>query len=149
MKTINDADLVLNIVDLSEMSDISPSEHSGLRVGSKLDLIEGEVDPSLRFDVLVSSSTGAGLNELRALLLKAVRSSTNVGSLAIPSRMRHADRLRSASQHLQSALDGVSYPLELRAEDLRLASVELARVTGRIDTETLLGKIFSEFCVGK
>ncbi|MBU2328465.1 MAG: GTP-binding protein, partial [Alphaproteobacteria bacterium] len=40
-------------------------------------------------------------------------------------------------------------PLELRAEDLRLASTELARVTGRIDTETLLGKIFSEFCVGK
>ncbi len=149
VKTISDADLVLNIVDLSDMSDIPPSEHSGLRVGSKLDLIEGEVDPSLRFDVLVSSSTGAGLDELRALLLEAVRSSTNVGSLAIPSRMRHAERLRSACQHLQSALDGVSYPLELRAEDLRLASVELARVTGRIDTETLLGKIFSEFCVGK
>jgi tRNA modification GTPase len=149
IKTISDADLVLNIVDLSDMSDIPPSEHSGLRVGSKLDLIEGEVDPSLRFDVLVSLSTGAGLGDLRALLLEAVRSSTNVGSLAIPSRMRHAERLRSASQHLQSALDGVSYPLELRAEDLRLASVELARVTGRIDTETLLGKIFSEFCVGK
>lgn len=149
MKTINDADLVLNIVDLSDMSDIPPSERSGLRVGSKLDLIEGEVDASILLDVLVSSSTGAGLNELRALLLGAVRSSTNVSSLAIPSRMRHAERLRSASQYLQSALDGVSYPLELRAEDLRLASVELARVTGRIDTETLLGKIFSEFCVGK
>jgi tRNA modification GTPase len=40
-------------------------------------------------------------------------------------------------------------PLELRAEDLRLASMELSRMTGRIDTETLLGKIFSEFCVGK
>lgn len=149
VKTISDADLVLNVMDLSVLGDIAPSEYAGLRVGSKLDLIEGEVDPSLRFDVSVSSSTGAGLNELRALLLEAVRSSTNVGSLAIPSRMRHAERLRSASQHLQSALDGVSYPLELRAEDLRLASVELARVTGRIDTETLLGKIFSEFCVGK
>jgi tRNA modification GTPase len=149
VKTISDADLVLNIVDLSDMSGTPLSEHSALRVGSKLDLIEGEVDPSLHFDVLVSSSTGVGFNELRALLLEAVRSSTNVGSLAIPSRMRHAERLRSASQHLQSALDGVSYPLELRAEDLRLASVELARVTGRIDTETLLGKIFSEFCVGK
>lgn len=149
VKTISDADLVLNVIDLSELGDIGPSEYAGLRVGSKLDLVECDVDPSLRFDVLVSSSTGAGLNELRAFLLQAVRSSTNVGSLAIPSRMRHAERLRSASQHLQSALNGVSYPLELRAEDLRLASVELARVTGRIDTETLLGKIFSEFCVGK
>lgn len=149
VKTISDADLVLNVIDLSALGDIGPSEYAGLRVGSKLDLVEGEVDPSLRFDVSVSSSTGAGLNALRALLLEAVRSSTNVGSLAIPSRMRHAERLRSASQHLQSALYGVSYPLELRAEDLRLASVELARVTGRIDTETLLGKIFSEFCVGK
>ncbi|PLK70227.1 tRNA uridine-5-carboxymethylaminomethyl(34) synthesis GTPase MnmE [Rhizobium sp. TH135] len=149
VKTINDADLVLNVIDLSALGDIGPSEYAGLRVGSKLDLVEADVDPSLRIDILVSSSTGAGLNELRALLLQAVRSSTNVGSLAIPSRMRHAERLRSASQHLQSALDGVSNPLELRAEDLRLASVELARVTGRIDTETLLGKIFSEFCVGK
>ncbi len=149
VKTICDADLVLNVLDLSALDEIGTNEYAGLRVGSKLDLIEGDVDPLLGFDALVSSSTGAGLNELRALLLEAVRSSTNVGSLAIPSRMRHAERLRSASQHLQSALDGVSYPLELRAEDLRLASVELARVTGRIDTETLLGKIFSEFCVGK
>jgi tRNA modification GTPase len=40
-------------------------------------------------------------------------------------------------------------PLELRAEDLRLASEDLARLTGRIDSETLLGKIFADFCVGK
>ena len=38
---------------------------------------------------------------------------------------------------------------ELASEDLRLAARELGAVTGDVDVEDLLDKIFSEFCIGK
>ncbi len=149
-RTINDADLVLHLVDLTEHSEAQPIafERPVLHIGTKSDLV---TDSSVltACDLPISATSGEGLELLRERMLDAVRSHTQVESLAIPSRLRHAERLRSASEHLASALEGNLVPLEIRAEELRLASVELARVTGRIDTETLLGKIFSEFCVGK
>ena len=35
------------------------------------------------------------------------------------------------------------------AEDLALANRVLGEINGPVDTETLLGSIFSSFCVGK
>ena len=44
---------------------------------------------------------------------------------------------------------GEHAPLDLAAEELRLAADELGRITGRIDVEELLDVIFSDFCIGK
>ncbi|MGH8481301.1 MAG: hypothetical protein ACRES8_02435, partial [Nevskiaceae bacterium] len=38
---------------------------------------------------------------------------------------------------------------ELAAEDLRLAQRALSEITGAFTTEDLLGRIFSQFCIGK
>jgi tRNA modification GTPase len=38
---------------------------------------------------------------------------------------------------------------ELAAEDVRLASRALGRITGRVDVEELLDVIFRDFCIGK
>jgi tRNA modification GTPase len=38
---------------------------------------------------------------------------------------------------------------ELAAEDVRLASRALGRITGRVDVEDLLDVIFRDFCIGK
>ncbi len=150
-RTIGDADLVLQLMDLTDpQSAMDQAIPDAVRVGTKVDLLNENLDARAGPGVInISSVTGIGLSALRRLFVDRVMSSTNVGSLAIPSRLRHSERLRAASQFLGDALSDQSKPLELRAEDLRLASTELARVTGRIDTETLLGKIFSEFCVGK
>lgn len=151
LRTISDADFVLQLFDISGIheEDAELTPRPTLRIGTKSDLAIGVVPESAKLDMTISVVTGEGLMLLRERLLDAVRQGTQVESLAIPSRLRHAERLRSASLHLGSALEGHAMPLEIRAEDLRLATAELARVTGRIDTETLLGKIFSEFCVGK
>jgi len=39
--------------------------------------------------------------------------------------------------------------LELFAEELRLAQEHLGQITGRLLPDDLLGKIFSQFCIGK
>ena len=44
---------------------------------------------------------------------------------------------------------GEDAPLDLAAEELRLAANEVGRITGRIDVEELLDVIFRDFCIGK
>ena len=62
---------------------------------------------------------------------------------------RWGQQLSEALGEVRRAIADTHLGLEMRAEHLRRASDALARITGRIDVEMLLGKIFSEFCVGK
>jgi tRNA modification GTPase len=64
------------------------------------------------------------------------------------TRLRHRQLLETAAARLRQAA-GEAEALELAAEDVRLAARALDRITGRIDPEAVLGKIFSTFCIGK
>lgn len=64
------------------------------------------------------------------------------------TRLRHKALLEEAAARLRHAATETE-ALELAAEDVRLASRALDRITGRIDPEEVLGKIFSTFCIGK
>jgi tRNA modification GTPase len=64
------------------------------------------------------------------------------------TRLRHRELLEEASERLRHALSQ-SDSLELAAEDVRLAARALDRITGRIDPEQVLGRIFATFCIGK
>ena len=55
------------------------------------------------------------------------------------------ERLAAAAAHLASAVP----PLELFAEELRGAQVELSAIGGKFSADDLLGEIFSRFCIGK
>ncbi len=39
--------------------------------------------------------------------------------------------------------------MDIAAEELRLAMMELGKITGRVDVEELLDVIFRDFCIGK
>jgi tRNA modification GTPase len=65
------------------------------------------------------------------------------------TRLRHAERLGEARGYLERALSDAGLAVELAAEDVRLAARALARITGRIDAEAILDRVFSSFCIGK
>ncbi len=150
-RAIAEADLVLHLVDLTNLADqVSVEGALVWRIGTKLDeVISLDKGEDSAFKLHLSSRDGSGLPDLRQALVEEVKRRTAVTSLAVPSRLRQVQNIVSASAHLSRAFGDATKPLELRAEDLRLASDEVSRLTGRIDTEMLLGKIFSEFCVGK
>jgi tRNA modification GTPase len=56
--------------------------------------------------------------------------------------------LNLGAKHLAAAIDALSQ-LEFCAEELRLAQVALGSITGEVSADDLLGKIFSQFCIGK
>ncbi|MBD0391147.1 tRNA uridine-5-carboxymethylaminomethyl(34) synthesis GTPase MnmE [Wolbachia endosymbiont of Pentalonia nigronervosa] len=63
------------------------------------------------------------------------------------TRQRHRNCIQRALEHLQRF--NISKPIELMSEDLRLAAVELGKITGIISVEEILDSVFSTFCVGK
>lgn len=98
----------------------------------------------------LSLKTGKGLSELREHLLSLAGHDSAIEGVYL-ARRRHIDALRDARSCTDAALarlhDGVMP--ELAAEEFRHAQQSLDSIAGRFDTEDLLGRIFSDFCVGK
>ena len=101
------------------------------------------------FDFAISARTGDGLDALITHIASRARDVAGNASDPAITRVRHRRELEVAVRQLDAFLDQPGSPLELRAEDLRLAATALARLTGRIDAEHVLGEIFSRFCIGK
>jgi len=99
----------------------------------------------------LSARTGDGIEALRQRLLEVA------GWQAMPeglylARARHVQALGQVEEHLalaMSHLEAAPPPLDLLAEELRLAQNALNAITGEFGADELLGVIFSRFCIGK
>ncbi len=105
--------------------------------------------------IVLSARTGAGLDALRAELLRRAGWQAATEGVVI-ARTRHLQALSRARGHLEVAVTLASpmaanhhAPLDLLAEELRLAHRALGEITGQFGVEDLLGEIFSNFCIGK
>ena len=97
----------------------------------------------------VTARSPEAVDGLRTALTLHVTGALSGSEFPAATRLRHAERLREARGYLGRALSDVGLEVELAAEDVRLAARALARITGRIDPEDVLEKVFSSFCIGK
>lgn len=123
-----------------------------LEVNNKSDLLSKPPPSQDQAQTLfISAKTGAGVEGLKQKILEAVGWGGSQEG-AVLARRRHLDCLDRAATHLekskQFAADG-NISLELFAEELRLAQDQLGQITGKLLPDDLLGKIFSQFCIGK
>ena len=102
------------------------------------------------FDCMVSAKTGEGFDSLKKLISKAFNSDIS-GDYMYLVRDRHIRLFQSSISHLENALYKLNEGggLELIAEDLRLARNDLNEIIGVKMSDSLLGDIFSSFCIGK
>ena len=70
---------------------------------------------------------------------------------AVITRQRHRDALTLAIEAMERAREATidEMSLEFVALDLRLALEATGKIVGRVSTDDILARIFSEFCVGK
>lgn len=146
------ADLVLHVASSAESRtpDSEPRGRSVL-VLNKVDLGEHEswrgVDAAR-----ISCLTGEGVDSLAEAIVARVTEGTAAQrdwSLAINTR--HQSCLEKARQLADAARDALTSGLspEFVAEELRGALDAVGDVVGKADSEDVLGKIFSTFCIGK
>ncbi len=121
-----------------------------LQVWNKIDQMN--LEPSAKDEqVWISARTGAGLDLLRAALLR-LAGWQGAGEGLFMARERHLQALREARGCLDAAHSHAQRRdevLDLFAEELRLAQEALNRITGEFGSDDLLGVIFGRFCIGK
>lgn len=121
-------------------------------IKNKSDLLEGdERQPKDGHEsVYFSAKTGDGLAELIETI-KSLAGYRGLGHGTFTARQRHLDALDRAQQHFKCGDEALSRDRsgEILAEELRLAQQALGEITGPLSSDDLLGKIFSEFCIGK
>jgi len=118
------------------------------RVLNKIDL-QGAKAADAPGTFQLSVRTGEGLERLLVALSAWLAESFRQSTPVVITRARHRAALEEALVDLRRAGEGGDKPPELIAEDLRLSSRALGRISGRVDVEELLGSIFSSFCIGK
>jgi tRNA modification GTPase len=106
-----------------------------------------------RVHFLVSAAKGEGVGQLIDALAKFA-GQFFAGEAVLVTRERHRQMLQAASAALNGALAldqayGSEGREELIAEQVRMATRALERLTGRVDVEDVLDVIFRDFCVGK
>lgn len=128
--------LVLNKID----------QPSGLTIEDRAAL--GEFDTI--YETALGASTPSGVDELLEALGKAAEELI-AGEGVLLSRARHLQGVLHALQALERAQEGLDMDMEheLIAIDLREALDGLGSITGKVSTDDLLARIFSDFCVGK
>lgn len=148
------ADLLLHIVDASQARPELTWENATPRllILNKTDLPR-HPDWANTDGIEISCHNNTGLDKL-SNAINTLFQNTQVPSQqgeTIAINARHQSCLRGALEALKNAYTSMQSgnSPEWTALDLRQALDSLSDITGRIDTEDILGSIFSQFCIGK
>jgi tRNA modification GTPase len=157
------ADLVLVVVDASEpltaddMNLLSRTE--GVRrliVANKCDRSDNGVGlcraDRVRPDVRTSALTGAGIDDVRNAIERALTAEERLRDSPSISNARHVALLEAAREHLHqarvAAREGFT-PEEFVLIDLPAARARFDEIVGTRTAEDVLKHIFERFCIGK
>ena len=94
----------------------------------------------------LSAKTGEGVAELIDAIGRWA-AGRDQGEAPVVTRERHRAAVSEALSAIKRAADRTE--AELAAEDLRVATGAIGRITGRIEVESVLDVVFNEFCIGK
>jgi len=157
---IEQADVLLLLVDDAQgFGDIEknilkklPDKLSTLVLFNKIDISgrkAGIVKDNSETSLAISATSGEGLEEL-AKTIKSLAGMQPSGEGTFMARQRHVVALQQAKDFINSALEQAKAGQgELVAEELKQTQTVLGEITGEVSSDDLLGKIFSEFCIGK
>jgi len=101
--------------------------------------------------ISISAKNKTGINTLKNRLVESISSSQFSSNETIITNLRHYEELQHTIHEINLVVDGLKSQItsELLAVNIKQALFHLGSITGEITTDTLLGNIFSKFCIGK
>lgn len=149
---ISGADIVIWVwsADIEGSEAHESSVQPDLIIRNKCDLPGSRLlrnDPAT--GIWLSTITRDGLPELLNCLKELIKNRYGRVESPLFASARQKLVAERSIRHLNDALDVAPEIPELKAENIRRASEEIGRLTGRMDVEEWLGAIFSRFCIGK
>ena len=152
---ISDADLVICLFDAStdsvqQFDNIAKSfKNKMILVANKSDKLTNEQCSKLQSEgcLVISTKQYKSVISLLQQIEYKIKSSFTSGSNLLITRSRYREALINVITYLREF--GFNKEIELTAEDIRLAVRELGKITGRVEVDEILDKIFGSFCIGK
>jgi tRNA modification GTPase len=160
MEALADADLVLVVLDSgAELSGVDRELLADV-AGRAAIVVENKADLGPRVEVpeiatlpivRTSALTGAGIDELRAEILRTVRGGAVEDSGAMLTNLRQQGQVQASLGALSAAAASVQdgIPHEMVLLDLYNALRAIDELTGATTADDILNLIFSTFCIGK
>jgi tRNA modification GTPase len=99
----------------------------------------------------ISAKCLIGLEDLKSLLIKNHINTTIGANTTMVTNLRHFQALKEAQTALLRVVTGIesNIPTDLLTQDIREALFHIGEIIGEINTDEILGNIFSKFCIGK
>jgi len=152
LSQINDADLVLMVFE--DYDPAALDRFGGLCGDKPFISIQNKIDinkPNNNFDCCVSAKSGAGFDILKSLIISVFDMGAKKDDFNFIIRDRHEALFKKVVLDLNKSFVGLSggESIELVAEDLKNARSHLDEMVGKKFSDSLLGDIFNDFCIGK
>ncbi len=154
-KAIEDADLVIVVLDLSEELDQYDEElleltkdKNRIIVGNKKDL-ERKLD--LKDILEISALKNEDINKLEDTIIDVLKIADINEDFKYLSNIRHIDKLEEVKELLIESVNRIDqgYPIDVVEIDIKKAWETLGEITGEFHPEDLIDELFSRFCLGK
>ena len=87
------------------------------------------------------------MEQLLPAITERIENRFTSNSNLLITRARYREALKETVEALETFT--LRKEIELAAEDVRLAARALGKITGRIEVDDILNKIFGSFCIGK
>ena len=150
-----DADLIILLVDgknndvINIPDELSDCKNKIILTVNKSDLLSSEQcsDYKNRGFTIISAKQKSGIDNLIGKISEKISNSFTQGSSALITRQRYREILNDVLKELEKF--DLNKPIELVAEDIRLAVRGIGKITGRVEVDEILDKIFGSFCIGK
>ena len=166
------SDVATRLSDSTEVAEVSPKSLAKSEVAQTRDggdllpplkdrralLVLNKIDLGLHSDwvqqsgVRFSCLSGFGQSDLENAIWELItRQSGMTSDFRIAINTRHQNCLTQARKAVATAIAGLEEQklIELVAIDVRTALNQVGEVVGKTDTDDLLDRIFSQFCIGK
>ena len=96
---------------------------------------------------LISAKESKNISVITETIYKTFQDMYEKGTAQLITRQRYKEALGECLQNLSRF--NLHKEIELAAEDIRLACRAIGKITGQVEVDEILDKIFSSFCIGK
>lgn len=118
-------------------------------VANKMDKISADQQRKLQKKgcILISAKENQNVNIITDKIYETFQNMYVKSSAQLITRQRYKESLSECLENLSRF--NLQKEIELSAEDIRLACRAIGKITGQVEVDEILDKIFSSFCIGK
>lgn len=148
-QSIQDADLVLKLIDISNPEDIEVNNKPTITVYNKIDL-STKTQKNVDNQIYISAKDGTNVENLKQMIFNNTMAQGYNTSQFYLSNARHIECITNAKLALANAINTfTSTSLDFVVSDIHSCWQYLGDVSGVNSNETIIDRIFEKFCLGK